>query len=221
MQFTIASAHQDFFSDHQYIEFSNVFSLDEMKVLQDAIHSVLTQREQKIIETHSAKELFKAGRDLWRDNSAIKKIVLSRRLAKIASPLFQKPIIRIAYDQALCSFSPGEPLFPEPFSLQKVSCFQPICGAVILRLTDDPNPPAILPQKVGSALFVGPNFPLPWSSFLQQTPSSFFIIVYCTDKTVYVLEKQDSHTHALKKLGYGLGDRLEERTHPIIFNRKA
>jgi hypothetical protein len=47
------------------------------------------------------------------------------------------------------------------------------------------------------------------------------MIVYCTDKTVYVLEKRDPHTHALKKLGYGFGDRLEEKTHPIIFNRKA
>jgi hypothetical protein len=117
--------------------------------------------------------------------------------------------------------TPGEPLFPEPFCLQKVSCFQPICGAVFLRLSDDPTPPPILPQKAGSTLFVGPNFPIPWSSFLQQTPSSFFLIAYCTDRTVYVLEKRDPHTHALKKLGYGFGDLLEEKTHPIIFNRKA
>ncbi|MFS8563874.1 MAG: hypothetical protein LVR00_05990 [Rhabdochlamydiaceae bacterium] len=130
MQFTLAAAHQDFFTDHQHIEFNNIFSIEEIKILQDAIHEVLTQREQKIIETRSAKELFKAGRDVWRDHPAIKKIVLHKRLAKIASPLFQQPIIRIAYDQALCSFSPGEPLFPEPFSLQMVSCFQPICGAV-------------------------------------------------------------------------------------------
>lgn len=221
MQFTLASAHQDFFTQHQYIEFENVFSLEEMQSLQSAIQEVLVKREKKIIETRSPKELFKVGRDLWRDHPDIKKVVLHKRLAKIASPLFRQPIIRIAYDQALISEIPGEPIFSEPFSLQKVSCFQPIAGAVILRLSYDLTPPPLLPQKIGSALFVGPNFPIPWSSFLQNTPSSFFLIAYSTERTVYVLEKQDPHTHALKQLGYGFGDLLEERTHPIIFNNKA
>ncbi len=221
MPLTLASSHQDFFSHHHYIEFNNFFSASEIQELQNAIHEVLLQREQKIIETRSSKELFKVGRDLWRDHATIKKFVFHKRLAKIASPLFGAPILRIAYDQALSSFSTGESVFSEPLSLQKVSCFQSIAGGVIIRLSDDPNPPAILPQKVGNVLFIGPTFPIPWSSFFQQTPQSFFLIAYCPDRTVYVLEKTDPHTHALKKLGYGFGDLLEEKTHPIIFNRKA
>ena len=221
MQFTLASAHQDFFSQHHYIEFDNFFSLEDITHLKQAIDESLLHREQKIIETRSPKELFKVGRDLWRDNPAIKKFVFHKRLAKIASPLFQQSILRIAYDQALCSFSTGEPVFSEPLSLQKISCFQSIVGGVIIRLTDDPSPPLPLPQKVGNVLFIGPTFPIPWSSFFQQTSQSFLLIAYCADKTVYVLEKMDPHVHALKKLGLGFGDRLEEKTHPIVFNRKA
>ena len=221
MQFTLAAAHQDFFSDHQYIEFNQVFSPEDLHLLQTAITEVLRQREQKIIETRSPKDLFKVGRDTWRDHAFIKKIVLHKRLAKIASSLFEEPLIRIAYDQALYSFIPGEPFFQEPLSVQNVSCFQTICGAVILRLTDTLSPPPILPQKTGNALFVGPKFPIPWSSFCQEIPSHFLLIAYCTGRSVYVLEKRDPHTHSLKKLGYGFGDLLEERTHPLIFNRKG
>lgn len=221
MPLTLSSSHQDFFSNHHYIEFNDLLSSSEIKQLQKAIHEALIQREKKIIETRSPKELFKAGRDLFRDHPIIKKFVLHKRFAKIASALFNEPILRLAYDQALCSFSQGEPIFSQPLSLQQISSFQSIVGGIIIRLSDDPNPPDLLPQKAGNLLFIAPTFPLPWSSFFQQTPQSFFLITYCGNRTVYVLENTDPHTHALKKLGYGFGDLLEEKTHPIVFNRKA
>lgn len=215
MSAAIGPEHRHFFTKNHYIEFEDL--IKDVDLTYEHIDKVLSDRTKKIIETRTPKELFIAGRDLFRDDPIVKKISLSRSLAQIASLLFDTSPVRIAYDQSLRTTTLTRAPFAHPFSLAQVSCFQPILCGVIIRLSHDPNPPAFLPQRVGSGVFFQPDFSLPWSSFFQAPCQSFLLIAYAPTQCRYVMTHDDLHVHSLKKLGFGFGDALKQDTHPILY----
>ena len=56
-----------------------------------------------------------------------------------------------------------------------------------------------LPKKIGSGIFLGPKLKLSLTTMLQIPRLKLFLIVFCGDRTLYLLEKNDPLTHALKK----------------------
>lgn len=222
MQFGLSSQHLDFFTEHHYIEFEDLFSLEQIQATKEAIYKELQKKEKQLIETLSCEELFLLGRDLRKTNKSIEKIALHKKCGKIASSLFKAKKLRIAYDQAFVTTSIPGYIFQEPFSLQQISCFQPLVGGVILRLSESavPNAPTdLLPKKVGSGLFFSATLPFPWSSLSQEIHQSFLLIAYGSHRLLYILEKKDRHTHLLKKMGYGFGDAVNNESNPIIVMR--
>ena len=215
MRAALGPGQRDFFSKNHYIEFENL--VDNGDDIHAHIDQVLAKRTKKFVETQTPKELFMAGRDLFRDDPILQKASLSRHLGQIASILFNTTPVRIAYDQSLRTTTLTGSPFVQPTSLTQVSCFQPILGGAIIRLSSDPHSPDFLPKKAGSGVFFEPNFVLPWSSFFQTPHQSFLLICYTTEKCRYVLNPEDLHTHALKKLGFGFGDALKNETHPLVF----
>lgn len=215
MRPALGPGHREFFTKNGYIEFEDLVL--DFGIAQEHIDQQLFNRSKKIIDTRTPKELFIAGRDLFRDDPVIRKITQNRILAQTASILFDISPVRLAYDQALRTTTLTGPPFTHPFSLAQVSCFQSLfCGAII-RLLPDPHPPAFLPQKPGGVVFFRPDFPLPWSSIFQTPSQSFLLIAYAPKKCQYVLSHEDLLTHSLKNLGYTFGDFLKEDTHPILY----
>lgn len=215
MRPALGPGHREFFTKNHYIEFEDLIL--DCDVIQEHIDQVLAARTKKIIDTRTPKELFIAGRDIFRDDPLIRKITQDRILAQTASILFDISPVRIAYDQALRTTTLTGSPFTHPFSLAQASCFQSLfCGAII-RLLPEPHPPAFLPQKPGSVVFFRPDFPLPWTSAFQTPCQSFLLIAYAPKRCQYVLNHDDPLTHSLKNLGYGFGDILKDETHPIVY----
>lgn len=213
MRFALAAEHREYFKKNRFIEFDALLSEGEAAMLDKHAEAAAAKRlkaEPDKLNRKSPSELYAAGRDLWRDDPAIKKISLNSRFAEIAAALFNKKSLRIAYDQYLRFPSP----FAHPVTLQGISSFQYIASGVIIRLREGSPQEGPLPKQVGSGLFLHPEYPF---SLNFSDASAFFIIVYCGDKTVYAPEKNDPNVHLLKKEGYVFGDLLRSQTHPLIY----
>ena len=215
MRAAIGPKHRHYFTKNHSIEFEDL--VKDLNLVYTHVDQVLTKRTQKNLETRTPKELFMSGRDLFRDDLLIRKITLGRHLGQIASLLFDKARVRIAYDQALRTTIQTESPFTQPCSLTQMSCFQPLLCGVIIRLSNDLNPPNFFPQKPGNVVFFQHDFILPWTSLFQVPNQSFILIAYAPEKCRYVLQSDDLHTHALKKIGLGFGDALTNETHPLVF----
>lgn len=131
-----------------------------------------------------------AGRDLWRKNAEIKKISLRPQLGEVATVLAQKKNIRIAYDQKIQD------------KVQFLNhSIRPIVGICVL----------LTGERESNVIFFKPESP-------PEELSHSFLIVYCEEKTQYLLEPKDPHTHLLKRLGYTFGETLRNDTHPLIWS---
>lgn len=209
MRLALTQKHLHFFKEKKLIELEGVFSEEEAAFLSDAIDDALQKRAKKLITTRPPLELYRSGRDLSKSSPLIEKKSKIYALAALAAELTASKAVRLAFDQAIRTGIETGPLFPEASSLHAISCLRPLLCGVFLRLKNDPHPPEFLPQKVGSALFFSPDLPLPWGSLVQTPEQSFFLLAYAGEKCLYVLEKNDPHTHELKKEGYVFGDTLK------------
>ncbi|MGE5196293.1 MAG: hypothetical protein ACM3JI_03060 [Anaerolineae bacterium] len=239
MRFALASEHQDFFSKHHYIEFEDLISLNDVENLKQSIETTLAKRlhcKVQDLDNRSEQDLYKAGRDLWREDLNIKKTLFRPEICEIASSLFSKNPLRLGFDQAFRSSSfKREDLFKPPLSLQEISCLKDLCGAFIVRLSEDapsldrfnhdvPKKASFgrdfffpHPQKRENLLFLSPQLLLTFQPLFNKSAQHFLLVSFCKDKTTYVLEKKDPNTHALKNQGYAFGDLLKNNTHPIVF----
>jgi hypothetical protein len=220
MKFALQGEHRDFFAKNGYIEFEGLLSEKDVVTLKEAIDQVLCKRLKVLpekLEHKTAQELYMAGRDVWRDHPAIKKWTTSPILAELASSLFKKRPIRLAFDQVLRTGSSSHTPFINTASLQQTSSLRQIIGALILQLTPLAEPCIPLAQVPGSGVLIGPNFPLNFDAIFSQPHLSALMIVFCGEKTVYTLDSSDHHTHALKRQGYVFGDRLRDDINPLVF----
>lgn len=217
MRFKITGEQRKVFEKQKYIEFENLFSLEQIEEISKQIDTLLSKRLHKLIENESPQELYKIGRDLWRDSSDIKNFVTHSTLAQIAGQLFHQDLMALAYDQILqTTIQTGLPSLT-PSTLQQKSCIQPLAGGVLIRLQGDSKASHLLPQNPLNAVFIAPDLLIPWEMFFQEPSQSVLLITYAPLKARYVFEKTDIHTHALKKLGYAFGDNLNSTNHPVIY----
>lgn len=205
MRFGVAPEHLEFYYQNHFIEFEDLLSEEEASDLKEKIDKAPVKR------------------DLFRTDPGIKKIVLRHKLAEIASNLMKTKPLRIGYDMLLKS---GDNPFKEPTTLEEMSCFQGVVCGFVLSLTDEANelmekgasPICPLPQKKGSGVFFTPETSLSFEKLFSLPDQTHLLIVYVIEKAVYQLAEDDPHTHDLKKLGLGFGDKLQNETHPIVFS---
>jgi hypothetical protein len=127
------------------------------------------------------------GRDLFRQNENAHKILCSKKIGEIAAALFAEKPLMVAYTQFPITIR-------ETVTLEEISSFSDLAGAVLLNSDQ--------------SIFVAPTHPLPIFEGL--------LIAYGTTRTRYRINPKDPKGQELKKLGFGSGDRLESKTHPIV-----
>jgi hypothetical protein len=178
MKFAISQEQREFFRTNGWISFADLLDPKELAIL------------NTIKLLNRKKSPFDQGRDLWRKDDDVKKIVQSKRLVSLAFELIQKKPIRLAFDQWI----------PEKCQeLNEHSCINNLLGTFVISLEE------------GSGSFYLPATPLP---NFENGP--FLMIAYCDKYSQYLYEERDPQVHFLKSLGYVFGDRLSDRLHPIL-----
>jgi len=220
MRFKVTGDHRKVLEKQKFIEFEDVFSLEEIAKVASHVDTVLAKRTKQLIDTQSCPELFHAGRDVWRDDPVLQQFICNRGLAQLTAQLFQQNTLCLGFDQALRSTT--RPGFPNqlPASLQQKSCIQPLAGVVLIRLLGDwgdADPLSLLPKKRENAVLMAPSLIVPWEMFFQEPKRSFLMLGYASAKALYVSEKNDLNLHFLKKLGYVFGDHLNTNFHPLLY----
>jgi hypothetical protein len=217
MRFKVTGDHRKVLEKQKFIEFEDVFSLDEIEKASKHVDEVLAKRARQLIETQSCEELFHVGRDLWRDDPVLENFICNRGVAQLVAQLFQQKTLCLAFDQSLRTTLRARYPGAIPATLQEKSCIQPLAGAVLIHLSGESHPLSMLPKKRENAVLIAPNLILPWEIFFQEPKCSFLLIAYVPAKALYVCEKNDPNLHSLKKLGYGFGDNLNTSHHPLLY----
>lgn len=219
MRFKIAGPHREFFQKNGYIELESMLTPEEIALLASSADRLLEKRLSDQIEFKSAEELFRVGHDLWRDDEVLRKKILSHNFAEVGAELFKKNSLHLAFDQLLRTGS--KPGFPKqlPSTLNEITSIYPLAGAVLIHLSGTTSPSEIIPSQRENVIYLSPEMTIPWELFFQSPHQSYLLIAYANPESVYVLQKKDPHTHALKKLGYVFGDRVTHDHHPIVFRK--
>lgn len=198
MKFALAKEHREYFAQNHYIEFDEVLTGKEIATLTKHVRELLKLRlkQKGGSSIASPHEFFLLGRDLWRDDPTIQKILFQRKLGETAASLFKQPLLRLAFDQYQAeNFT---------LSLQQMSSITPLIASLAIPLDDNDS---------GRVIYFSPMTPLK----LPFMKDPMLILSYTGTKAQYTLKKEDHHTHALKKLGYTFGDLLNNDAHPILF----
>lgn len=230
MKFAIDSNHRDFFEKNHLIEFEAFLDTKHLDLLSRHIQTVL---DSKLGGTDiSSESRFMAGRDLFREDSMIRKLLSNRQWAQIVSQLTDVKPIKLGFDQYIPALpsqeileyyqTPYIHLVRNKFNLQEMSSLQGVvCGLMLcLKDTDKNNfleKPTLFPGKKGHAVFFGPLAPIDFEDLRNSDACSYFLIVYTRANAVYILNPKDPNTYALKNYGYSFGDKLVDKWNPILF----
>ena len=217
MRLALTKDHLDFFYRNHYIELEDLLTPQQVETLAQGIEDVLTKRMGDVFRT--PKKVYLAGQNCWNDDPRIRKVVLSRDLAEIASQLTKERTVRLAFDQVLCGSLSGEKIFDEPLHLQDLSSIQKVTCGLILNISSSEELDDPLPKKPGSATFFSLRHPLSFDYLSETSNLTQLMIVYAVDNALYTHNPIDPHTHALKKLHYGFGDHVRPHTHPIVLTQ--
>jgi hypothetical protein len=219
MRFKVAGPHREFFQKNGYIELESMLTPEDIAQLSSAADKLLEKRLSDQIEFRSAEELYRVGHDLWREDATLRKKITSHNFAEIGAELFKKSSLHLAYDQLLRTGStPGLPK-QLPSTLNEITSIYPLAGALLIHLFGNPSPSDLIPSQHENVIYLSPDKTIPWELFFQLPHQSYLLIAYANPESVYVLQKKDPHTHALKKLGYVFGDRIQHDHHPIVFRK--
>lgn len=224
MKFAIVNEHHRYFEKNQQLELEGLFSQQQLENFSLAVESAISCRfsvPQDKFHHLTRDKQFDAGRDVWRENPAVRKWVTNGSWAEIASELTRKRPLRLCYDQFIPSrISPKMYPLPTEQTLQSISCIQGvICGIIVcLKGFCDPKEGSIFPSKAGNAMFISGEKVLDFSE-LQTFPENmqFLLISYSSKNSVYMRNEADTHLHGFKNLGYVFGDRLTDDVNPIVY----
>ncbi len=114
-----------------------------------------------------------------------------RPLAEVAAELTGIHPLRLGWVKRV---STGELNLKEMGSVQGI-----VAGAII--------------KPTGGAIFFSAEHTF---SLAEEGDRDYLLIAYAGPRAVYVFNEHDPDTHALKKKGFGFGDRLREETHPTL-----
>lgn len=240
MKFAIEGAHRQFFRKHQALEIEGMLTEAQLTELNLQIEKTLEERlntKPKRAFQELPNHIFSYGRDLFRSNDSLKKIILSKQLAEIASELIGFRPLRFGFDQLYCTvptiheskegFNPFKELALEQKTLQEVSCIQGLlCGLMIClsgnageveEVLAEGETKSIFAKKPGNAVFFSPEMPLDFSKLITDDTHRYLLITYTHSTSIYYLEENDPQAHVAKSLGYVFGDRLNDKLNPIIY----
>lgn len=232
MKFALDTNHLDFFEKNHYIEFNSLLADNELKEMQIHLEDALWQsaRLPKKRTPLSADNQFLLGHDLSRHSPYLRKMVSKRIWAEIASQLIQKKTLRLGYDQLFPGLPPPSRhptdsayvRFTEVSkTLAQISSIQDVlCGLILCIKSPDSTSeqPAhkAFPLSQGNGIFIHPKYPIPFQELNISPDALYLLIAYINDSAVYILGEQDPHVHFLKSLDYAFGDKLKEKTHPVL-----
>lgn len=102
--YPISSEAKAFYQENNYIKLRQVLSPEEVAYFNEVISAEVNQRntqEKPLEERDTYSKAFLQIFNLWTENKEVSKLVMSRRLAQIASDLMGCGQVRIYHDQAL------------------------------------------------------------------------------------------------------------------------
>jgi len=234
MKFAVASEHRDFYQKNHLIEFNDLLNPDQLAEINKQINEHLAVKlsiPTYKVKTASAEAEFNNGHDLWRVNDPLKRLILSPKLAEIGSELVEYKPFRIGYDQL---FPESKPLF-DPYatkenysnyvhrqrSLHEVSCIRDIACGLLLCLSGPEQmkseTKSIFSITPGNGVYFNPELSVDFKEIEEYGNYRYLLIVYGQQSSVYALNQDDPHTHALKHLGYTFGDKLNDKINPIVY----
>jgi hypothetical protein len=233
MKFALDTNHLEFFEKNQFIEFNALLTENEIKETQVHVEEALRKsvRTHKINGPLSADNQFMTGHDLWRQDLFIRKLATKKQWAELASQLVQTKTLRLGYDQLFpgispASFSKSDSLYTHLTannnSLVEISSIQEAaCGLILCiknpSMNSSTDPRISFPTTEGNGLFIHPHKAIQFNELMQSPEALYLLIAYVRDPAVYILNEKDPHMHFLKQLGYTFGDKLRDKTHPIVF----
>jgi len=211
MKFIVDNSHREFFEENGWIEFEEVLPVESCIAILSSIQQVLRLRKapQKASFPGDEVELFKAGRDLWRDDPGLKQAIAHRTLSEIVSELVEVKPLRLAYDQLL--LSQVQECLPGNALLGSIGPCQGILAVLAICLEGTGTD--LLPSEPGNICAIKPTTPLN----LPDLKGTFLLIGYCRAVARYAIQSLDPCANLLKTWRYAAGDRLIDRLHPIVY----
>lgn len=199
MRYALTAEQKFFFSKSRYIEFENLLPEAACRQALELVEEQL--RRLKVPRT----------RDLSRDLIMLRRLVVKQLPHSVACELLLAGPVRLAFDQFYSNLA----LQTGTVTLPSMSSLQPTLGGLLVRLsgTSMVEDPAWIPSQVGNASFLATDLPIDQTLLCQD---AFLLVVYCGEKSLYVLNPQDPYTHDLKGLGYVFGDMVQDATHPLL-----
>lgn len=217
MKFALAKEHHDFFDQNGFIEFDGLISHQTIRNLSKSVYRLVANHLNRLPERLTLEnplDLFMSGRDLWRQSEEVRRQVIHRNFATIASGLVRQRPIRLCLDQ----WVPAGMEFKNPVTFQELFPVQGIIAGAFIALEAalEQEETSFFPQEAGNIVFVKPDTVIPFEQLTKERAQSMLMIVYGDRKSVYVYKESDPLTHYLKGMGYVYGDRLSDSQHPLL-----
>ncbi|MEO9886630.1 MAG: phytanoyl-CoA dioxygenase family protein [Balneola sp.] len=104
-EYLLTDSDINFYKKNGFIKLKNVLDKETLDYFNDEITKVVTEQnpllKKPIEERNTFEQAFIQIGNLWKTNDIIKKLVLSKRIGKIAADLMQVTGVRLYHDQAL------------------------------------------------------------------------------------------------------------------------
>lgn len=233
MKVAIAKEHRDFFKKNGWIEFENLFNKDQFTQLKAAIDQTLAERLNIPVDklfAASSDSTFMQGRDLWRSNETLRKLICLPRLGEIVAELVEVKPVRLGYDQFLPSLAPNKLTSPSSYTqflqtdadLQSLSSIKGLIAGVLIGLNESKYKESfegidIYPAAPGNMTIFNPETPFDFTALTCHPKQSYYLIAYTHASSYYLNQPNDPHNHALKKLGYIFNSKLNDKFHPLVY----
>ncbi len=233
MKLAVNSEHRQYFRKNNHIEFDGLLNPVQLEEINRGLENVLAGRlnvKPQNVFRELPEKTFAAGRDVWRQDETLKKYVINKGLAEIASELIEYKPLRLAYDQFYPSIAhtpsvlfegPYRSLIMQPRSLKEISCIQGLLCGLVLCLTGEPETEtkegSIFPRTAGNGTFFNVEAVLDFHELFQEQTHRYLMIVYTHATSMYLLEENDPQTHDLKRQGYVFGDKLLDKLNPLVY----
>lgn len=230
MKFAIEGDQKQFFNKHHLLEVQGILTDNQLNELNVQIDEALQARLKE--KNALPKKIYSNGRDFWRFNDTLKKLILNSQFAEIASELVSFRPLRFGFDQLYFTvppsfkeredFNPYKPLMLQLRSLKEMTCIQGLlCGLMICLSGEDKenssNVASIFSKQKGHAVFFNPEAVFDLNQLISNETYRYLMLVYTHPTAIYYLEENDPQTHLFKNFGYVFGDRLSDKLNPIVY----
>ncbi len=224
MKIELAAEDLSYFDKNGRIEFHDLISELDLIRMRQVIHQELHRRKVERYPNQN-NPFSECGRDLALSSPELQSILYRKKIAEAAALLIHKRPLRWAFDQIMSTPVFLEKLEQESFDLAKslsITGFLIGCAISFSKNREE--------KMVASVLFFKPSSIIHKEENIQEVTSFFtpsqvenddenmtHVFGYTGAKPLYIFNPLDPHTHALKKYGYGFGDQIKEKTHPVLF----